>query len=469
MRTISPELGIALCEHLSEQAPSDAIELADRKSAPEAVIELFDATAIARANSAATAWQALTDAVAPVEFANTNSEATLRWTRETVSIGERDCPFAPPLADGAGRPDITAFAESSGWDFELVIFELDGGLLDTSPLTRLRNQGLWAEARARISEVTPLPSCGTIPPHVLVEYLRDEGKKVAVVTRSARRYARELLAAFEIEVDYLEPSSGWNKAPVFERVITEAGCNPDEVIVFGVDASDLAAADTAGAWTLGNAFVTPGMSPQPDVSWWDAETLLAADVWLPELRYAGEIAPTSRLIWHRGSLVSIGVDAWALGRYFTSRHGRHTEPLSRAVLSQKSRRVRVTRLAAAFDEAVRRLGARIELDAVLSVPPREGALDRFAHYRGAVCGFTGAYEVTVREDRPAPPNYKSLGAYERGEACKDRFSISADLRDMTVLLIDDVVTTGATIGAVREAAIAAGAARVLQLSFATTV
>jgi len=289
------------------------------------------------------------------------------------------------------------------------------------------------------------------------------------VTRAPRWYADELLEAFDIHADHVVAASGSNKIEGFRRALVLAGCEGRvDTVVFGDDHADFRGATEIQAWTLGNPWVNRAMCPQvmPDIAWWDAETLLAAESWRPALGYVGEAVDGRPCAWHRGSLLPLEPDGWALGRYFSSHRRRHNEPLSQAVLAQKDRADRVPRLATAFDEAVKRLDERIAVDFVVSVPTRVHHADRFAGYRRAVQKHTGADELAVVTEREVPKYYKAVSKVERRRLREGRFSLSDDLTDATVLVIDDVVNTGSTIGALSDAARAAGASRVLRLAFA---
>jgi len=120
----------------------------------------------------------------------------------------------------------------------------------------------------------------------------------------------------------------------------------------------------------------------------------------------------------------------------------------------------------AFDETIARLDDRIPIDVVVSVPAHHGRTDRFGAYRAAVSEYTGADEAAVIVKREVPERYKSVTKAARRALREGRFAIPDDLSGLNVLIIDDVVNTGSTIGALADAAHTEGAARVLQLAFA---
>jgi predicted amidophosphoribosyltransferase/FMN phosphatase YigB (HAD superfamily) len=475
LRTDNHAEGIRLRDLLNASARDEAIGLAKRYSAPSPTILALRALAIQHAAALADgrtdighveAWrllEAATDLVAVVDEPGGNTGQT---TEEPEPI---DCPFAPLPEPGGGRTDIEVWADVSEQSFRLAIFDLDGTLLDTSMLDDARAARDWQTVRERLDEVRAFPAWGRLAPHELAAELRDHDKQIAVVTRAPGWYAEELLRRFDIHADHVVAACGTNKAAGFRQALGLAACDgPVDTIVFGDDQGDFFAATAIQAWTFGNPWVNPAMThfAMPDIAWWDAETLLAAEAWRPVLGYLGEAVDGHPSVWHRGSLLQVSTDAWALGRYFPSHRARHDEALSQAVLAQKDRTARVERIAVAFDQAVERMRETIPVDAVVSVPMGEGRVDRFSQYRRAVQERTAADEATVITERTVPNYYKGMTKAERRRLREGRFSVPDDLAGLTVLIIDDVINTGSTIGALADAVQAAGASRVLQLVFA---
>ncbi len=72
----------------------------------------------------------------------------------------------------------------------------------------------------------------------------------------------------------------------------------------------------------------------------------------------------------------------------------------------------------------------------------------------------------LRRVRPAPPQARSAGPEERRRNVEGAFEAQPRAGGLSVLLLDDVATTGATLGACATALREAGAARVWAVTFA---
>ena len=279
-----------------------------------------------------------------------------------------------------------------------------------------------------------------------------------------------MLDQFGIEADYVEARCGGDKFGAFQACLARFHVDREETWVFGDDASDYRAADLLQAWHLGNPWLCRSMTANtaPDVAWFDAEELLRQGDWYG-LAYLGELAEAHRPIWHRGSLLPLGEDAWALGRYFKGGSPRHGEALSAAVLRGKNTTAIQPVVSDALSECLPRLAASTSVHCVVSVPPHEGKLDRFEAHREMAGDLLGArQDVDLCAIKPVPSGYKQLDRQHKRALREGRYWCGDDLQGLTVAALDDVTTTGSTLGAVSDALFDAGAERVLQLAFAVT-
>lgn len=118
-------------------------------------------------------------------------------------------------------------------------------------------------------------------------------------------------------------------------------------------------------------------------------------------------------------------------------------------------------------------GGPERLSAVVPVPCDRATLRRRGFDLPALCSraVAGAanrpWRPTALRKRASTPDLVGLGARERARAVADAYGVGEALEG-TVLLVDDVVTTTATVRACAHAALAAGAEKVLCLAVART-
>jgi len=104
---------------------------------------------------------------------------------------------------------------------------------------------------------------------------------------------------------------------------------------------------------------------------------------------------------------------------------------------------------------------------VISVPHRPREEDRFRHIRRLLASQTEAAdgEAALRQSRVVE-GYRQMTADQRRACCAGRFSARRCVRGKDVLLIDDVITSGAQAAEAIRALRAAGAATVAFLAIA---
>ena len=113
----------------------------------------------------------------------------------------------------------------------------------------------------------------------------------------------------------------------------------------------------------------------------------------------------------------------------------------------------------------------VDIDAVVPVPLhwRRKALRGFNQATEIAVPFANRLDVPVLQDvrrQKATPFQSGLGADERAKNLRDAFVVSAGLSIRHALIIDDVLTTGATITQLAKVLTNAGAAKVSALTVA---
>jgi predicted amidophosphoribosyltransferase len=109
-------------------------------------------------------------------------------------------------------------------------------------------------------------------------------------------------------------------------------------------------------------------------------------------------------------------------------------------------------------------------DLVVSLPPKPGREDRFRNVRRELAAWLGAADgggalTLTRLVR----DYRRMSATQRLAAAADIHLATEQVRARSVLLIDDVVTTGAQAGDAIRALLAAGASEVRFACVARTI
>lgn len=145
------------------------------------------------------------------------------------------------------------------------------------------------------------------------------------------------------------------------------------------------------------------------------------------------------------------VPLYMLGRYFGHFHYMNQlHPYSTAIsLNKKSGKPYYGKFDCIFSKlyiaAVKGIQNIISIDGIVSVPTRPGNTDRFEKIRNEIslqCGIKNLgdnFQCTKNY-----PTQKSQSSFERQDNVKDVFSYEGDLSDKNIVIIDDIITTGAT-------------------------
>ena len=166
-------------------------------------------------------------------------------------------------------------------------------------------------------------------------------------------------------------------------------------------------------------------------------------------------------------------DLYILGRYYPQKHCMRQKNLySAAIYYNKNSNSKCYGI---FEEdflqiyqcAISRLVKNIEIDGICAVPPHEGEESRFSYIIKRISedlGITNYGEKLICVKNY--PKQKGMTLYERQENIEGVFEYTGNLEDETVLIIDDVVVTGATLKECARALYHAGASKVVFLVLA---
>ena len=143
---------------------------------------------------------------------------------------------------------------------------------------------------------------------------------------------------------------------------------------------------------------------------------------------------------------------YMLGRYFNHHHYMsQLHPYSSAVyLNKKEERKAFGKFNDIFSKlyssAIKRIQLSNQIDGIVPVPVRPGRKERFKTILDFVCESCGIEDLS--EDFKCVKDYptqKNLDAVERQKNIAGVFQYDGNLQGKNIVLIDDIVTTGATI------------------------
>lgn len=360
------------------------------------------------------------------------------------------------------------------------IFDLDMTLIDTSSLSEWRRMNLWPQVQKNINLAKPFRSNSGIAPHEIPASLKKAGHRISIVTSSPGWYAKELIGSFGIEVDSLVThESTTDHKPDSEpllHALKELDADPADSYYIGDDGIDVEAAYHASVKSIGVAWGINRFdeisSTAPDILIHKPETLMQVDK-LERRGYYAEMSSAGKdCIRYKGAVLPCDRgplhERFSLGRYFATADPRHAEcALAGAILSLKTD----DEQAAVFGVALRMfLQHQAEPpDYIVGVPPKpDQSRNRFEQ---VIAHALEEAEEEPRVDLGAlervkdAPDYKQLGPLEREAALDGAFRATKSLSGV-VLLVDDVMTTGATAESCVKALLAAGAERVRVVAFA---
>ena len=161
----------------------------------------------------------------------------------------------------------------------------------------------------------------------------------------------------------------------------------------------------------------------------------------------------------------------AAGLYVPSREVAHAgHELNQKILESKVSREHDPLFARLLAATTARHVPNFKPDLVVSLPPKPGHDDRFRNVRRELAARLGAVDGGgALTQTMVVAHYRRMAAGQRFAAAAGRYLAGDSVRAKAVLLIDDVVTTGAQSGDAIRALIAAGATDVRVACVARTI
>lgn len=172
------------------------------------------------------------------------------------------------------------------------------------------------------------------------------------------------------------------------------------------------------------------------------------------------------------------VRLFSLGRYYSSKHYMHEmHPYSKAIISNKSSNSKLfgkfnIKLSDLIIQTIGSFPDSFKLDALCYVPPRPNEESRFSDIFEHIFSKTDKWIQQLEDISQfliATKDFekqKFLNTEERLMNVENAFTVTKDLIGKNVMVIDDVVTTGATLKACAEALFQAGVESVSFFVFA---
>lgn len=172
------------------------------------------------------------------------------------------------------------------------------------------------------------------------------------------------------------------------------------------------------------------------------------------------------------------VRLFSLGRYYSSKHYMHEmHPYSKAIISNKSSNSKLfgkfnIKLSDLIIQTIGSFPDSFKLDALCYVPPRPNEESRFSDIFEHIFSKTDKWIQQLEDISPfliATRDFekqKFLNTEERLTNVENAFTVTKVLTGKNVMVIDDVVTTGATLKACAEALFQAGVESVSFFVFA---
>ena len=347
-----------------------------------------------------------------------------------------------------------------------VVFEL-GALVDLSPLAPARRRGDWGEAAARAGEVEPWPAgAAGLAPLELIEWAEGLGVAAGVLSDlpgGVFAPLRERLLPPGTAV--LDASAGkpGPPAPDSLRALCDLlGAEPGEALLVAAAWPAFHAAAQAGVVSIGAGWCAEADAERmPDVWAEDPGAVIEALEDPAAMRPLGEgLAEGGEVRAHAGSLICVPGGGRACGRYLSATDRRLAgHRLSRLILAAKEGGAAAAMLGEVLAAGAAAAGAGTDL--VASIPVGSpGGDDRFGAARAAVAEAIGAEARDLIEMTEAVEDYTSLDRDRRRRVNEGRFRVRRELAGESVLLLDDVYTSGSQSRACARALGAAGAGEV---------